>query len=360
MISSAELTWFWLGILTKERFDALLQVYATLEEALEQLNPEVLKALGCRKDTIEKTIARLQEFDVMQAAAILKKAAVEVVTINQPQYPERLKEIGDPPVFLSYKGDVSLLRQPTIGLVGTREMSAYGKRVTELYVPAFVQAHMVTVSGLALGIDAQVAQETMRAGGKTVAVLGNGLGSIYPKQHERLAQKILASGGLLLSEFPFEMQPDKFTFPARNRIIAGLCMGTVVLEAPLGSGAVITAELALDYGRDVFAVPGQIFDENYQGCHQLIASQRAHVTQHPDDVLRELGIIAATPGKQKPASFGSSEEEKVYDVLTGMPKPVDNLAEETALSIGTIAAALTMLELAGHAKNVGSGHWVKA
>jgi DNA processing protein len=304
-------------------------------------------------------MVRLEEFDAESAQAALEKSGVRIIAIDQSAFPDRLLNIPDPPVFLSYRGDLSLLRQPTIGLVGTRDITPYGKRVTQAFVEPFVRAGMVTVSGLALGIDALVAEETMQAGGKTVAVLGNGLATIYPKQHERLAGRILESGGLILSEFPLTMQPDKYTFPARNRIIAALSIATVVLEAPAESGAIITAEFAQEYGREVFAVPGQIFDDHYAGCHALIAGNRAQLALSAEDVLRDIGIIAPDTTKETPEDFGSPEEETVYGALTSMPQPVDDLVEATGLSTGTIAASLTMLELSGYAKNVGNGHWVR-
>ncbi|MDB4977958.1 MAG: processing protein, partial [Candidatus Peribacteria bacterium] len=211
----------------------------------------------------------------------------------------------------------------------------------------------------ALGIDALVAEESMRAGGKTAGVLGHGLGMIYPQSNARLAQKIIDGGGVLLSEFPLDFPPDKYTFPARNRIIAGLSVGTVVLEAPEGSGAIITAELALEYGRDVFAVPGQIFDENYRGCHRLIMKSQARLVLAPEEVLRDIGVIAPEQRETAAVALGSPEEETVYAVLTTMPQALDELVQKTNLETGAINAALTMMELMGAVKNVGAGQWVR-
>ncbi len=358
MLSPALLTWFSLGILTKDRYRALLDVYESLNEALARLSPEVLQALGCRSDTIEKTLARIEDFDAARYARELQKRGIDVIALEDPLYPARLADVADPPVFLSYRGDLRVVDQPCIGVVGTRQMSAYGKRVTETFVPAFVRAGLTTVSGLALGVDAAVAEETLRAGGKTVAALGHGLSSIYPQRNARLAEQIVASGGLLLSEFPFEMPPDKFAFPARNRIIAGLTLGTLVIEAPEGSGSIITAELALGYGRDVFAVPGQIFDDHYAGCHRLIARSQAKLAQQPEDVLRELGIVASEASTSTYES--ANEEEKIlYALLTSMPQATDDLVAKSTLNAGVVAATLTMLELAGAAKNVGGGSWVR-
>ena len=347
-------------MLTKERYDAVLKVFGTLEEAAKHLNEEFLRSLGCREETAQKALIRLEEFDAAKAEHALQKAGVNLLMWDDERYPARLREIGDPPVFLSYKGDLTILDQPCIALVGTRGMSSYGRRVVQEFAPAFVQAGMITVSGLAQGIDTSVAEETVRAGGRTVAVLGHGLGMIYPKKNAMLAEKILEQGGLLLSEFPLWMEPEKYTFPSRNRLIAGLSLGTVVLEAPEGSGAIITADLALDYGRDAFAVPGQIFDPNYAGSHALIAAGRARLVSTAAEVLQEIGIVA--PAADAPASNyepQNPDEEKILAVLTRMPQRVDELVAKSGLPPGAVGAALTMMEIVGGAKNVGSGMWVR-
>jgi DNA processing protein len=358
MEASTALLWSWLGILTKKRYDALLEQYGALEKATEYLGEELFKALGCRDETVMKAVSRLEEFDVDRYQAELTKRDLAIISIDDDSYPALLKEIGDPPVFLMYRGDLSILSSPCIGLVGTREMSEYGRRVTEHFVPRFAEAQMVTVSGLAQGIDAHVAEETLRSGGKTVAVLGHGLAQIYPKSNAALAESIIASGGLIMSEFPLDTIPDKHTFPARNRIIAGLCLGTVVLEAGEGSGALITADLALDYAREVFAVPGQIFDLNYAGCHDILSRGLAKLVTDPDQVLREIGIVASEK-KDIHIVFETNEEEQLFGALTTMPQDVSGIVTKCGLQAAAINATLTLLELKGVAKNVGNGRWVR-
>lgn len=357
----SSLLWWHLNILTKERYDAILQVFESLEEAATHINAEFLAGLGCRGDFIENTLLRLEEFDLAREEALLQKTGVRVLMLGDAAYPSRLSQIGDPPVFLSHKGDLSILDQPCIALVGTRAMSRYGRRVTEEFTPALVRAGMVTVSGLALGIDAAVAEETLRAGGRTAAVLGHGLGQIYPKANKELADKIVNTGGLILSEYPLSMQPERRTFPARNRLIAGLSLGTIVLEAPEGSGAIITAELALEYAREVFAVPGDIFDPNYAGSNALIAAGRARLVSSAAEALREIGI-AAPSGEEKPSAYQpqNGDEKQVLGVLTTMPQHTDDIVERSGLPAARAGAALTMMELMGGAKNKGGGLWVRA
>ncbi|MBI1813283.1 DNA-protecting protein DprA [Candidatus Peregrinibacteria bacterium] len=358
-MSHADFLWSYLNVLTRERYEALVQVYGSLEDARRHVGEEMLKGLGCRQEMVEKTLLRLEDFDEERYAAELQKRGIDLLSLADGRYPKSLREIGDPPVFLSVHGDLSILDQPCVALVGTRSMSPYGRRVVETFVPPLVHAGIVTVSGLAHGIDAAVAAETIKARGKTVAVLGHGLGTIYPRTNEKLAQQIHESGGLLLSEFSLDFPPDTYTFPARNRIIAGLSLATVVLEAPRDSGALITADLALQYNRDVFAVPGQIFDAHFQGCHDLIARGHAKLVTDPADVLQEIGIVV--PESRAASSYvpQSDDEEVLLGVLTTMPQRIDELVERSGIPASRINAALTLLELAGVVKNVGGGMWVR-
>lgn len=353
------LTWSYLNILTKKRYEALRKVYASLDEAQEHLNEDMLRSLGFRDETVYRTLLRLEEFDRERYQAELIRRGVSLWTIDDPSYPRLLREIPDPPVFLYTKGDRAICNQPCIALVGTRKMSLYGKRAAQEFTSAFVRAGVVTVSGLAQGIDAEVAKETLRSGGRTVAVLGHGLGMIYPAHHKELAEEIMKEGGLLLSEYSVDTEPSSHTFPERNRIIAGLGLGTVVLEAPEESGAMITARLALEDNREVFAVPGQIFDENSQGCHTLIAKGHAHLARNPLDVLREVGIVVSDIGEKTEYVPADDHEGKIFATLTSMPQKVDDIVERTALDPATIGAKLTVLELAGVVRNTGGGMWVR-
>ena len=353
------LTWSSLNILTKKRYEALLKVYASLDEALEHLDEEMLRSLKCRDETVYTTLIRLEEFDLKRYEEELHQRGVSLRTIDDPSYPRLLREIPDPPVFLYTKGDLSIGDQPCMALVGTRRMSLYGKRAAPEFTSAFVRAGVVTVSGLAQGIDAEVARETIRSGGRTIAVLGHGLGMIYPAGHKELAAQISENGGLLLSEYALDTEPTKHTFPERNRIIAGLSLGTVVLEAPEDSGAIITARLALEYNREVFAVPGQIFDENSQGCHALIANGHAHLAMNPLNVLREVGMVISDAGQKIDYVPSDVHEGKIWEALTSMPQKVDDIVERTSLDPATIGAKLTVLELAGGARNTGGGMWVR-
>lgn len=363
MDRTTTLTLSWLEFLDKKRYDALKQKFGSLDDVLPHINQKLLSELGCSEQSQMRVLNRLEEFDPDAYARELEKRSLTLISIEDDAYPARLKTIADPPLFLYFKGSLEILDQPTIGCVGSREMSSYGKRTVSHFVPAFVRSGTVTVSGLARGIDAEVARETHHAGGKTVAVLGHGLAIIYPKANEKLAEEIVSGGGLILSEFPLDTTPGKYTFPARNRIIAGLSLGTVVFEAAEGSGALITADLALEYGRDVFAVPGQIFDPQYAGCHRILSRGSAKLVTDPSDVLHEIGIVPPEENASEHARTeyqpADSDEAAIYGSLTTMPQSASDLALKAELDAAVINAKLTMLELSGVAKNVGGGMWVR-
>lgn len=339
-----------------------MERYKTLDVALEQISEAMLREAGLREESVFKALNRFEEFDAEAHMKVLRKRGITLLTFEDDAYPDLLRQIEDRPTFLYYRGDLSILREPCIALVGARDMSDYGKRVTEHLVPPLVAAGVITVSGLAAGIDAEVARETLRVGGRTVAVVGHGLGMMYPRVHEKLADEIVERGGLILSEFPLDTTPDKFTFPARNRIIAGLSLGTVVLQAAEGSGSLITADLALDYNRDVFAVPGQIFDPMYAGCHGLLTRGTAKLVTDASQILTELGMghaVSNAPSRTQTFASDSPEEQAVWSSLSSMPSALDDLVVKAKLDAATINATLTILELQGVVRNVGGGQWVR-
>jgi DNA processing protein len=355
------LAWSWMQVLNKRRYDAICDVFGGLEKALELVGEPMLRELGMTEVGARAALLRLDDFDAERERRRMEQDGIRFLTIEDADYPSRLGHCGDPPIFLYAKGDMSILDQPCVGIVGTRGMTAYGERATEHFIPAFVRAEMTTVSGLAEGVDTVVAKETLRAGGKTAAVLGHGFGMMFPASNRKLAEEIVASGGLLLTEFAYDIHAGPMTFPARNRIVAGLSLGVVVTEAPLKSGALITADLALEDGRDVFAVPGPIFEETYAGCHMLIASGRAKLVGDPADVLGELGVIAreGAPADRPAYQPANDDEKAVYDILTSLPQPVDDIVERTGLPPPRVGVALTMMELAGAVRNVGGGRWIR-
>lgn len=357
-MDSAALTWSAMHVLTKTRHDAVLQLYGSLAEALSQVGEPFLRALGCREEGAREALLRLEAFDAAAYRARLEKGGIRFLSIADAEYPPLLRELPDPPVFLYALGDLSLCDRPAVALVGTRDMTKYGKRVAELLTADIVAAGMPTVSGLARGIDTAVAEETLRAGGRHIAVLGHGFGVLSPGKNAALAREVAGKGGLVLSEFPLDFPAGQFTFPARNRIIAGLSRGTVVCEAPAKSGALITAEFALEQGREVFAVPGPVTEPTYEGCHRLIARGQAKLVTRGADVLEELGVVAsAAPAR---AFCGDDPVQRaVWNALSQLPLSADDLTERLRLEAPVVAAALTMMELSGDVRSAGGGGWVR-
>ena len=359
MDRTTALTWSYIGVMTPKRYAYLIQAYGDLKTALQKLNREMLRSLRCREDTIVDALQRKDAFDPARYQAELQKRGIEFLTREDTAYPERLREVPDPPTFLYARGDLSVLKQKCIALVGTRKMSSYGKRATERITDGLVNAGVVTISGLAYGIDTHVARVTLRTGGRTVAVLAHGLGNLHPRGNVALAEQVVREGGLLLSEFPLDAPADKYTFPSRNRIVAALSLGVVVLEAGEGSGALITADFAHDYARELFVVPGQIFDAGYQGCNALLATGQAKLVSSAKGILEELQMKVAPEKKPELYVPQTPEETELMSALSTMPQSASQLAEVTGLTASSINIALTMLELAGAAKNIGGGMWVE-
>ena len=215
-----------------------------------------------------------------------------IITVKDPSYPVLLKEIPNPPILLFVSGDIRLLQAPQIAIVGSRHPTASGLATATIFAQELAQAGLVITSGFAVGIDAASHRGAIAAAQKTIAVMGTGLQQLYPPQHKNLANKILDSGGVLLTEFPLDSRGKAWHFPLRNRIISGLSIGTLVVEAAIRSGSLITARLANEQGREVFAVPGSIYNPVAHGCHYLLG-QGAKLVVQSADVLEELtGVLS--------------------------------------------------------------------
>jgi len=218
---------------------------------------------------------------------------MQTIDVKHKNYPKLLKEIYDPPQTLYVNGPLKSKEKYPLAVVGTRKVSLYGQKITRSLVKVLAQAGFTIISGLALGVDGIAHQTTLDVGGRTIAVLGSGLDIIYPSSHQQLAQKIIESNGVIVSEYEPKSRPSKWTFPARNRIVAGMSLGTLVIEAPKKSGALITARFALEQGREVFAVPGSVYNENSAGCNLLIKMGAKPVTK-PEDILEAFDLNLKT------------------------------------------------------------------
>jgi DNA processing protein len=274
-------------------------------------------------------------------AAWLENPANCVVTLDDPDYPQALLNISDPPLLLYVKGRRELLNKPMLALVGSRNASAQGLKNAEAFAQAVSEAGLCIASGMAHGIDAAAHRGGLRGIGSSVGVVGTGLDKVYPAANRELAHQ-LAEEGALISEFSLATPPLAANFPRRNRIISGLSLGCLVVEASLQSGSLITARMALEQGREVFAIPGSIHSPQAKGCHYLI-KQGAKLVECAQDILEELGCF---PQAEK-ASVSLSEEHYLFEHLGFDPVDMDTLCQRSGLTIEALSAILLQLELEG-------------
>ncbi len=268
-------------------------------------------------------------------------SSVQTVARREPSFPALLRELHDPPQMLYLRGAVEALAAPGVAVVGARSCSAYGAQVARALARDLAAAGIVVVSGLARGVDGEAHRGALESGGRTVAVLGCGIDRDYPRSHAELARRIVSSGAVV-SEYPPSVEPAPWRFPARNRIIAGLSLATVVVEARERSGALITADFALELGRDVFAVPGEITSGLSAGTNDLLRQGAAPLTS-VRDVLEALGI---EPTPVRPTAL-SDVAASLLDLLGDGASGMDELIRASDFSSAEVAAALVELELAG-------------
>lgn len=279
-----------------------------------------------------------------------------IITFEHPLYPPLLKESRYSPVALFVKGDPALLRLPQIAMVGSRNPTPTGRQVARQLAGELTQQGMLVTSGMAQGIDSESHVGALQAGGKTLAVLGHGLNFIYPSRNRALANDIVANGALISEYFP-QVQARAEYFPQRNRIVVGLSTGTVVVEAAVKSGSLISAQLAVDYNREVFAVPGAFYNSQAAGCHYLI-QQGAKLVTSVADILEERALfvdngLAQTAEKNTPLDLCS---QQLLDNVADDPISVDTLAERAGMTVTDVSIALLELELAGEVIAVPGGY----
>ncbi len=284
----------------------------------------------------------------------LYKYNLSVITFLSKNYPEKLKNIADPPLCLYAKGDVSLLSKKSVSIIGTRKPTTYGRIVTEKFTKELSESGLVTVSGLAYGIDTLVAENTISVGGKTIAVLAGGLDSIYPSANTGLSEKIVNSGGLLISEHRVGDRPQNYSFISRNRIVSALGLGTLIIEAGKASGTMTTARFAIEQGRELFVVPGNINSLQSEGTNSLIDEMPDTFTISPNRILYKLNIKKKVT-EHKSVSQIDLSETSILDILSEGEASFDELAEKTKLSASALSPKLIKMEMFGLIKR-GSGN----
>ncbi|MEA2165392.1 MAG: processing protein [Thermoanaerobaculia bacterium] len=336
--------------LSPARIRLLLQTFdplTTIGDASESMLRELLSIDAAA------AIDPWQNDELRGKVEMLRDSAV---TLADNDYPALLRQIVDPPLALFYHGDLSLAHTPAVAMVGSRRASAYAMSAATHLARALVSANVTIVSGLARGVDAASHQATLDASGRTIAVLGTGIDIVYPRSHRRLFERI-EEQGLILSEFPPGTPPLKFNFPVRNRIISGLTLGTVIVEATGHSGSLITARMAAEQNREVFAVPGPIFSPGSEGTHRLI-QYGAKLVHDANDILDEL------PGNLRiPSAPIPQPDAALREVLRAFRRDegthIDSAAESLGQSVASISEPILQLELGGWLKALPGGRYVR-
>ncbi len=339
------------------RLRSLKRHFGSLERAWSA-SPAELQASGLDEHLANLLCQARETLSPETELTRLQHYGVQALTVDDPRYPVLLSEAPDCPPVLFVRGTMPSPDAVPVAVVGTRRPSSYGKQVTTELVEGLASAGVVTVSGLARGIDTMVHRETLERGGVTVAVLAGGLDSIYPAENLALARRILVAGALV-SEHPPGVKLRRESFLRRNRIMSGLSRGTVVVEAGEHSGALATARNALDQNREVFAVPGSIFSPESRGTNGLIQRGEAKLILTAADILTEFGMdnVSARPDSRRPAQV-DAVQVRLLSELGAAPVHADDLARRLELSSQEVTAALTLLELQGIVQDVGSMQYV--
>jgi DNA processing protein len=352
---------YWIGFTLVKgigavRFQRLLERFGDAKSAWDAAPAELAEA-GLSLKLIERLIAVREKVDLARIWDQIQKKEIHVLTWLDETYPQRLKEIEQPPPVLYVRGELMPEDTWAVAIVGTRRVTPYGRQVTE-EVASFLAANGINVvSGLARGVDAIAHNAALKAGGRTLAVLGSGVDRIYPPENRALAEKIFGHGAVL-SDYAPGTPPESSNFPPRNRIISGLSMAVVVIEAGETSGALITAEFAAEQGREIFAVPGNILAPQSKGTNKLI-QQGALPLLSVDDIMQALNLTRVGQHKAARKVLPADEiEAKLLTAIGEEPLHVDEIRNQTGLPVEKVSATLVMMELKGMVRQVGNMHYV--
>lgn len=329
---------------------ALLTRFGTPRAVFQAPASQLREVPGVGPKLVEKLLAAQCEADVENEMACCRANGIEILTERHKGYPRLLREIADPPGVLFVRGKLLPRDGLAVAIVGTRHATQYGLRQAGLLAASLSRTGLTIVSGLARGIDAAAHRGALEAGGRTIAVLASGVLNIYPPEHAKLATEVAAQGALV-SESPSRAEPLGGMFPQRNRLISGLALGVIVVEAGLRSGALITARHAAEQGREVFAVPGRVDSRASQGCHRLLRDG-AVLVETADDVLEALGpLVEAVPSSEGPAVTHPAElllndlERQVLGAIEPEGSSIDGIVRTTGLSVQQVLSTLSVLEM---------------
>ncbi|MBC8264226.1 MAG: DNA-protecting protein DprA [Anaerolineales bacterium] len=340
------------------KFRALLNHFGDLEEAW-RADARELKEAGLDQRALSNFMTMRSTISLDGEMEKIERQGAKVLTWDDPAYPPRLLNIYNPPPVIYVKGDILEEDQWAVAVVGTRVATVYGKEVARQIAGGLARNGLTIVSGLARGIDSEAHRAALDAGGRTIAVLGSGVDVIYPAESRKLAQAVI-NRGALVSEYAMGVQPEASNFPPRNRIISGLSLGVVVVEAGERSGALITADFALEHGREVFAVPGNIFRKKSMGTNKLI-QQGAKPVLSVEDILEELNLTMVSQQAEVRAVVPENETEAaLLEYITADPVHVDEIGQKSGLPISQVSSTLALMELKGMVRQVGGMNYILA
>jgi DNA processing protein len=354
---------YWIGFnivrgIGPMRLRALLDYFGDIERAWRAPAGELRQA-GLDRRSLQNLLTARAKLDLDREVEKVAAAGARALTWEDSAYPHLLREIPAPPPVLYVKGTLTEEDAWAIAVVGTRRASAYGREVTRHLTKTLACSGITIVSGLARGIDAVGHKTALEAGGRTIAVLGCGIDRIYPPEHRKLAQEIVAHGALV-SDYPLGTEPEGRNFPPRNRIISGLSLGVLITEAGKGSGALITADFAAEQGRDVFAVPGSVLMRGSAGTNALI-QEGAQVVLNAADILEELNLtMVAEQVEARQVLPADETEAALLERLSAEPTHVDELQQQLELPISQVTSTLALMELKGLVRQVGGMKYIVA
>ncbi|MDO8568009.1 MAG: DNA-processing protein DprA [Dehalococcoidales bacterium] len=354
---------YWVGFslvpgIGRVKFTQIENYFDSLQTAWKA-SPSELKQAGLDNGVIEAIATCRGKVSLDAEMEKLERHGVKALTYHDPQYPSRLKEIYDFPPLLYVRGSLLPQDEWCLSVVGTRRATVYGRQVTEEMVTDLSRSQITIVSGLAKGIDSVAHQTALDAGGRTIAVFACGLDIVYPAENVNLAHSIIQQGALV-SEYPLGTKPRAENFPRRNRIMSGMSLGVLVIEADESSGAVITAHLALEQDREVFAVPGSILSPASRGTNHLI-QEGAKLVRNYTEVLEELNLTAVARQIEMTEIIPASDTESILmKQLSAEPTHIDEVCRNSNLPVATVSSTLTMMELKGLVKQVGPMNYVLA
>jgi DNA processing protein len=352
---------YWVGFnlvkgIGAARLRGLLQRFGDVQTAWDA-SAQDLRAAGLGPKLVETFQQVRSSVSLEQVWERIQRQNIQVLTWDDEAYPPRLKEIDQPPPVLYVRGSLLPEDQWAVGIVGTRGITSYGRQMTQELAAALARRGVTVVSGLARGVDAEAHRAALSVGGRTLAVLGCGVDHIYPPEHRQLAEQMIANGGVI-SDYAPGTPPDGVNFPPRNRIISGLSLAVIVVEAGERSGALITAEFAAEQGREVFAVPGNITAPKSIGCNRLIR-QGARPLLHVNDVLEALDLTSVKEQHLARTVLPKDEvEARVFSILSKEPQHVDEIRLQVNMPIEKVSATLALMELKGMVRQVGGMQYV--